>query len=162
VDQIVVKHDDGEVLYWAARVRETAGDWEAARNLLTRAIEAGYSNPETYLQRGLVNMLVNAEEAAENDAMWILGQKDAKVEHLVGAAQILLRLNSRADIVGAQAVRALSEQDKLFFVESVKGSPRGLELGRPILSDLLENGTLPEEARDRASRLLKTLRKPNA
>jgi MinD-like ATPase involved in chromosome partitioning or flagellar assembly len=162
VDQIVVKHDDGEVLYWAARVRETAGDWEAARDLLTRAIEAGYSNPETYLQRGLVNMLVNAEEAAEKDAVWILGQKDAKVEHVVGAAQILLRLDSRADIVGAQAVRALSEQDKLFFVESVKGSPRGLELGRPILADLLENGTLPEEARDRASRLLKTLRKPNA
>ncbi len=162
VDQIVTKHNDGEILYWAARVRETSGDWEAALNLLTRAIESGYANAETYIQRGQANMLANQENEAQKDAMWVLGQKDVKVEHLVSAVQILLRLESKADIANSQAIRTLSEQDRFFLAESVKGTARGSELGHAILSALLENSALPDATRDKAVQLLKRLRKPNA
>ncbi len=163
IEQITLRHDDGEILYWAARARESTGDWEAARNLLTKAIESGYTNAEVHLQRGLVNMLVNEEEEAISDALWILQQPtDVKVEHVVGAVQMLLRLESKVNIASTPTVRALPEEDKLFLIESVSDSPDGATFAQHMLTDLLKSDTLTDKLRQQATSLSEGIKKSHA
>jgi tetratricopeptide (TPR) repeat protein len=157
VNEITARHEDGEILYWAARVRETAGDWKAALDALDRAIEVGFDNSEAHLQRGLLRMTLNDDALAATDALWVLRQsRNVQVEHVVGAVQILLKADPNQPISMAPAIVALSADDKLFLCKALQGFAGAHDLMVSILSNVAAD-PMANERRRRAQSLLDSL-----
>ncbi len=138
------KHpDDGQVLFRLGLLRFEEGNTNDANLLFTRAIDAGYSEPDVYLRRALIRRSEqpNSEEATK-DALKALGSDKASAQQ-VRRAITLIDPKQLRRVIDLPALKALSGDDQLWIAESLNRSKTEAVTARSILRRLLAEGQLP-------------------
>ena len=140
---------DGEVLFMLGVLREDQRHLERAASLFDRAIQAGYKEPEAYLNRARVRADSGDSDGAHEDALQVL-QSDRLPPPLVRAAIRLARPESPEGIAVSAAVTSLSFEDQFWLARNLYGSREETEIAVSILLPLISDGDQPEEERTSA------------
>ena len=153
--------DDGEVLYRLGALRADDGNLDDAAALFTRAMDAGYQEPELYLRRATIAVSRSAfserdsweadREAVSRDAMQAL-QSDSASRIQVWRAISMISMIAPQDltrIAESPALSALTPSERVWVASRLGGSESAAAAARDILRPLLESGRLsPGERSD--------------
>ncbi len=140
---------DGEVLYGLGLLRADDGSLDDAAALFTRAIDAGYREPEVYLRRASISRSEHADrEVAVQDAMNAL-QSDHASPIQVRRAVSMLTPQSLTRIAESPAVSALPPSQRVWIARDLLGSEAEAATALEILHPLLAADRLsPDEQAD--------------
>ena len=138
--------DDGEVLFRLGSLRADDRSLDDASALFSRAIDAGYREPEVYLRRGSIYRSEYGDRArASRDAMEALNS-----EH-VSAAQVrraiaMVTSQHLTEVADAPAVSALPPNERVWIASDLENSEAEALTASNILRPLLiESRLSPEE-----------------
>ena len=139
--------NDGEVLYRLAELWEYDGETELAGALASRAIEAGYSAPEVFLQRSRIRAQCDDDAGAEQDALEVL-----KSPHLpppmVREAIWRIRAQAPERVADSTAVTSLEPNDQMWLAHSLATSFEAIRIAIPIWERLIDCDDLSATRRD--------------
>lgn len=132
--------DNGEVLFQLGELAERR-DLPSAESLLDKAIDAGYREPESYLERARTRAKADDELGARTDALAVLDFDDVP-SHVVMEAIRLLGERSPADIDQVPAIVSLSAYDQIDLAESL------VRRGKRAISDAILLRLTEDESRE--------------
>ena len=138
--------DDGEVLFNLGMFYEHDRRLDRAASLFDRAIEAGYDEPEVYLERARLRVDDHDETAACDDA-WQVLQADSLPPPLVREAVRLALSGETGDVAQSMAVTSLDAAERIWLAHELQGSPREVEVAASILEPMVEDQRLSSERR---------------
>lgn len=128
---------DGEVLYRLGALHAGEGRLDDAAALFTRAMKAGYREPEVYLGRAAISRLEHADrEAASRDAMTAL-QSDHASPAQVRRAISMIAPQELTRVAESPAVSALSPSQRVWIASELVGSEAEAKSASEILRPLL-------------------------
>ena len=154
LDKIEKAHPtDGEVLYRLAGLREHDGETALAGALASRAIEAGYAEPEVFLQRSRSRAQCNDDAGAEQDALEVL-----QCHHLPPpmVREAISRVGSHAPerVANSTAVTSLEPDDRMWLAHSLDSSLEAMRIAIPIWERLIDCDDLSATEREHAGHKL--------
>lgn len=147
--------DDGEVLFELGRFRENHPQVNRASSLFDRAIEAGYDEPDVYLQRAEVRKRDGDPDGASDDALHVL-QSEGIPPPLVWQAVSMIRHGQSKAAAIAPAVLSLNLRERISLANGLEEWPDQIKVSIAILEQIVTNSDLPEEDRVLARRALAT------
>ena len=141
---------DGEVMYRLAGLREQDGETALASALASRAIEAGYAEPEVFLQRSRSRAQCYDDAGAEQDALEVL-QSHHLPPPMVREAISRIRSHAPERVAKAAAVTSLEPDDQMWLARGLDSSFEAMRIAIPIWERLVDceelSPTLREQAR---------------
>ena len=137
---------DGEVLFALGEFRESDPRVEREASLFDRAIEAGYDQPEVYLQRARVRSNNNDPAGASEDALRVL-QTDRVPPPLIWEAVSLTGHDRSADAAASPAVMSLDVRERLSLANGLDEWPAEIKVSMCILKHIAGDAAVPEEDR---------------
>ena len=146
--QIADSHgSDGEVLYQLGTLAAES-EFEQARSMFTRAMDAGYRTPAVYLARAEVRSDEGDADGASEDAMRVLDFDQLPV-HIVHRAVRLATSRDAQGIESSPALLSLEADEQLFVASRLErqGEPA---LSAAIVARLAEDIDGSDESRARA------------
>lgn len=144
--------DNGEVLFQLGELAERR-ELPRAEKLLDKAIDAGYTKPESYLERARARAKADDEAGASADALAVLYFDDVP-SHVVTQAIRLVGERTPEDIDEAPAIISLGADDQIDLADSLVRGGKGA-ISDAILRRLTEDDSLkPEERSYAASQLV--------
>ncbi len=150
LDKIEKAHPtDGEVLYRLAGLRERDGETELAGALASRAIEAGYAEPEVFLQRSRSRAQCNDNAGAEQDALEVL-QSHQLPPPIVREAISRIRSQAPERVANAGAVTSLEPHDQMWLADGLDRSFGTMRIAIPIWERLIDSAELSPTRREHA------------
>ena len=145
---------DGQVLFRLGLLRFDEGSIGDASTLFTRAIDAGYQEPDVYLRRAFLRRSeLSDPDGAGQDAMKALSSDHASGRQ-VRRAISMVAPQYLTQVADSPAVEALSSDERLWIADSLNGSTTEAVAARIILCRLLAEANLPPETQNRARHLL--------
>lgn len=155
LDVIQKDHEgDGEVMYRLGLLRRDDGSPADANTLLTRAIEAGYGEPDVYLERALIRQSeLSDPDGASRDAMRVLNSNRASPRQ-VKRAMSMITPDRVTDVTDAPALTALDDDARVWIAGRVSRTAEEAVAARHMLRPLLLGGSLSRDARTAARRAL--------
>lgn len=147
--------EDGEVLFELGRFRENHPRVDRASSLFDQAIEAGYNEPDVYLQRAEVRARDGDPDGASDDALHVL-QSEGVPPPLVWQAVELIRPNESEAAAAAPAVFALDVGER-FALAGGLDRPDQIKVSTCILESIVDDPDVPhDEARAKVRGVLAT------
>jgi len=146
---------DGEVLFVLGRFRESDPRVERAASLFDRAIEAGYDQPEVYLQRARVRFRNNDPGGASEDAFRVL-QADGVPHPLIWEALSLTGLDESEDAAASPAVASLDPGERVSLAAGLDERPEQIAVSISILKQVVSNMAIRNDDRELARGVLAT------
>ena len=136
--------EDGEILFRLSELRERDGQPDLAASLVSRAIDAGYDQPDAYLERSRIRARSHDPEGAEEDALRVLESQQGVRPPMVREA--ISRVGSRVpdDIADSAAVRALDLDAQTWIAKTLDRSPSQMRIAVPIWLRVIHQGDLSE------------------
>ena len=136
---------DGEVLFRLGELRDSVRQPEWAVSLYSRAIDAGYDRPETYLKRARIRAENGDRAGASEDALHVLEFDEVSPPM---ARDAILRTVSLtpAEIAESNAVTSLDLDDKIWLASTFDRSPAEIRIALPIWKRI-NSDNLPAEKR---------------
>lgn len=141
------KHSaDGEVLFRLGSLRADVGDLDEAAALFTRAIDAGYREPEVYLRRASIRRSEYADPTgASQDALEVLNSDHALPAQVRRAISMVIPQHM-TQVAESPAVEALPPGERVWIAGDREGSETEIVAAFNILRPLLADGRLsPDE-----------------
>lgn len=140
---------DGEVLYRLGSLHADEGRLDDAVALFTRAVDAGYREPEVYLGRAAISRLEHADrEDVSRDAMNAL-QSDHASPAQVRRAISMIAPQELTRVAESPAVSALPPSQRVWIASELDGSKAEAKSASEILRPLLVADRLsPDEQED--------------
>lgn len=146
--------DDGEVLFRLGALRADDGNPDDAAALFTRAVDAGYREPEAYLRRGSIRRSEHADpDAASRDAMEALCSRNASAAQVRRAISIVTPQDLKR-VSEMPAVLALPPGERVWIASDLDGSKAEAMTARSILLTQLAGGHLSRDERTAARHFL--------
>lgn len=139
---------DGEVLFRLGQLARR-GELTNAEALLGKALEAGYLDPEVYLERARARSAVGDEAGASQDALSVLKFDDLPSHVVLQTVRFL----SNEDTVGVEnsaAINSLAADDQIDVAENLE-RVTAQKASDAILRRLVEDEELTSTTRTRAS-----------
>ena len=150
LDEIEKAHPtDGEVMYRLAELREYDGETALAGALASRAIEAGYAEPEVFLQRSRSRAQCDDDAGAEQDALEVL-QSHHLPPPMVREAISRIRSYAPERVANSTAVTSLEPDDQMWLAHSLDSSFEAMRIAIPIWDRLIDCDDLPATRREHA------------
>ena len=148
--------DDGDLLFRLAELREDDGQPESAALLISRAIEAGYDQPDAYLKRSRIRAHNNDTDSASEDAWRVLASDQADPPMAREAIRRLTRLEAciPKEIIGSTAVTSLKIDDKFWLADTFNHSLEDVPIAVALWEQILGADDLPAGRRARARNCL--------
>lgn len=154
LQQIEAAHpDDGEVLFNLGMFYEHDRRLDRAASLFDRAVEAGYDEPEVYLERARLRADGRDEAAACDDALRVL-QAGSLPPPLVREAVRLALSGEAGNVAQSMAVTSLDAAERIWLADGLDGSPREIEVAASVLEPMVEDRNLSSETRASARSVL--------
>ena len=135
--------EDGEVLFELGRFRENHPQVDRASSLFDQAIEAGYDEPDVYLQRAEIRARDGDPDGASDDALHAL-QSEGVPPPLVWHAVELIRPNESAAAAAAPAVVALDVSER-FELAGGLDRPDQIKVSTRILESIVDAPDIPDD-----------------
>lgn len=145
--------DDGEVLFNLGMFYEHDRRLDRAASLFDRAIEAGYDEPEVYLERARLHADGRNEAAACDDALRVL-QAGSLPPPLVREAVRLALSGGAGPVAQSMAVTSLDAAERIWLADGLDGSPREIQVAASVLEPMVEDRNLSSETRASARSVL--------
>ena len=142
LDKIEREHSsDGEVLFHLGQYKESRRDFESALELISRAIEEGYENPEAYLSRSRIYEINQETASARKDVTTVIRFERASPTVIREAIFRLLQIEEydHSEIIRAPLVWSLSADEKLWLAKDLNRTHNQLLVALPILKSLIES-----------------------
>lgn len=142
LDKIEREHSsDGEVLFYLGQYKESRRDFESALELISRAIEEGYENPEAYLSRSRIYEINQETASARKDVTNVLRFERASPTVIREAIFRLLQIEEydHSEIIRAPLIWSLSTDEKLWLAKDLNRTHNQLLVALPILKNLIES-----------------------
>ena len=140
---------DGEVLFRLGELRADDGQTEWAASLVYRAIDAGYSGPDGYLERARIRARNDDPESAEQDALRVLESRQVSPP-MTREAIRLIRSPVPDQIADSVAVTSLDPDDQMWLAGMLDHSPEEMRVAVPIWQRVLHLDGLPPTERTSA------------
>ena len=138
---------DGEVLYQLGTLAAES-EFEQARSMFTRAIEAGYRTPDVYLARAQVRSDEGDADGAGEDALCVLDFDQLPV-HIVRRAVRLATSGETRGIERSPALLSLEADEQVYVASSLERQGERA-LSAAILARLAEDSGESDESRSDA------------
>lgn len=151
IEQIHSK--DGEVLFALGEFRERDPRVERVASLFDRAIEAGYREPEVYLQRARVRARDKDLGGAGEDALRVL-QGDRVAPPIVWEAVSLARPDRSEEVARSPALASLDVEDRVSLAGGLEEWPTGIRVAVSILEPIVGGTEVAGEERRHAQGIL--------
>ena len=136
---------DGEVLFRLGLLRFDEGRNEDVIGLFSRAIEAGYREPEVYLRRAWTRRWENDLDGASQDAVEVL-RSDRASPAQVRRGLTMLAPEQLQEVADSPAVAILPPDEKILIAADLNRSRNQAETASLILKPLLsDSGLEPDE-----------------
>ena len=132
---------DGEVLYHLGHLRARSGDLDEALGLFDQAIEAGYEEPEVFLERAEQRRLLDDPNGASQDALALLGTEGLTYLEVRKALRLLLPADLK-HVPTSDGLRELASSERIAVAMSLTRRPEEAAVARAVLSPLLNNADL--------------------
>lgn len=145
--------EDGEVLFKLGQFREDDPRVDQAPLLFDQAIEAGYQEPDVYLQRARVRARDDDTTGASNDALHAL-QAEGASPPLIWQAASMIRPDQSQAAATSPAVASLDVRERIFLSNRLAEWPDQIEVSIGILEPIVVDSDLREEDRARARSVL--------
>lgn len=137
--------NDGEVLFHLGLLRSDEGDTGGASSLFSRAIDAGYQEPELYLRRAVIRRTeLSDPDGANQDALNVLQSDQASGQH-VRRAISMVSVEDLAQVTDSPALMTLNSDDQIWIAEGLNKSKAEAEIAGSILRRLLAEDNLPTD-----------------
>ncbi|MCY4313830.1 MAG: ParA family protein [Gammaproteobacteria bacterium] len=152
LDKIQNAHSsDGEVLFHLGDLKEHMGDLVSSSELMDKAIDAGYKQPEAYLKRSSILEQSGDYERMKQDVMETLQFVEISALMLREALYRIIRSDAACEkeIVESPAIHALSPQNKIALTSMFQRSRTGMRIGVNLFLPLLQVEDLPESQSNR-------------
>lgn len=149
LERIEERHQkDGEILFRLGQIQADRGDFEKFVDLVDRAIDEGYREPEAWLARARHRRWQENDSAgASSDALAVFRNSDASFPDVNMALRLLLP-EDLEKVPDSEAVVALPDRERILMAGRLTRSKKEAELARTLLRPLLANDKL--EAADLA------------
>ena len=136
--------NDGQVLFRLGLLRFEEGNTSEASSLFTRAIDAGYHEPDVYLGRAFIRRSEQSDtDGATKDALKALASDQASAPQ-VRRAITLVNSRQLAQIADSPALKALNFDDQLWIAGRLnKSKTEAMTAGRIIRRLLAEVNLSP-------------------
>lgn len=145
--------EDGEVLFKLGQFREDDPRVDQAPLLFDQAIEAGYREPDVYLQRARVRARDDDTAGASDDALNALKTEGASPPLIWQAASMIQPDQSQAAAT-SPAVASLDVRERIFLSNRLAEWPDQIKVSIGILEPIVVDSDLREEDRARARSVL--------
>lgn len=146
--------NDGEVLFRLGLLRSDEGNPGDASSLCSRAIDAGYQEPDVYLMRATLRRTeLSDPDGAGQDAMNVLRSDQASAQQ-VRRAMSMVTTENLVQAADLPAVTALSSDERLWIAAGLQASKAEAQTARRILRRLLAEDDLPADIRFNARNTL--------
>ena len=146
IEKIEQAHsEDGEVLFRLAELREGDRQLESAALLVSRAIDAGYDQPDAFLKRSRFRVDNQDHDGAIEDT-WRVLEFDQVAPPMVREAiwrLALLKNYEPNEILNSTAVISLELDDKLWLANTFNRSLEDLLIAIPLCEQILDANNLP-------------------
>ena len=143
---------DGEVLFHLGSLRIDDGNLGDAEALFTRAIDAGYREPDVYLRRAFIRRSERADtDGASQDAMEALSSDHASSGQ-VRRAMSMLTHQDLTRVADSPAVAALPLSEQVWIASGLTKSESEAETASTILRRVLASGHLLSDEQTNARR----------
>ena len=136
--------EDGEILFRLSELRERDGQPDLAASLVSRAMDAGYDQPDAYLARARIRAGSDDPEGAEEDALRVLESQEAVRPPMVREAISRVRSCGPDDIADSAAVKALDFDEQMWLARTLDRSPSQMRIAVPIWLRIIHQGDMPE------------------
>ena len=137
--------NDGEVLFHLGLLRSDEGNTGDASSLFSRAIDAGYQEPELYLRRAVIRRTeLSDPEGANQDALNVLQSDQASAQHVRRAISMVAR-GDLAQVTDSSALMSLNSDDQIWIAEGLNKSKAEAVTAGSILRRLLAKDDLPAD-----------------
>ena len=140
--------EDGKVLFGLGQLA-SRGELANAESLLDKAIEAGYRNAESYLERAKVRSAAGDEAGAMDDALSVLKFDDLPC-HIVMQTVRFLADEDWAGVAEAPAIVSLEPDEQIDVAENLVRHGEG-KTSDAILRRLVEDEELTPSERKKAA-----------
>ena len=144
---------DGEVMYRLAELREYDGETALAGALASRAIQAGYAEPEVFLKRSRSRAQTDDDAGAEQDALEVL-QSHHLPPPMVREAISRIRSHAPERVANSTAVTSLEPDDQMWLAHSLDSSLEAMRIAIPIWERLIDCDDLSATEREHAGHKL--------
>ncbi len=144
---------DGEVLFRLGTLRAHERRNGDAVGLFSRAIEAGYRQPEVYLRRAWIRRWENDRDGASQDAVEVL-QSDRTTPAQVGRALTMIAPEQLQKVADSPAVVMLPPDEQILIAADLDRSWDQAETARLMLKPLISDSRLAPEEQSRARHAL--------
>ena len=135
--------NDGEVLFQLGLLRSDEGDNGDASSLFSRAIDAGYQEPELYLRRAIIRRTeLSDPDGAYQDAINVL-QSDQATAQQVRRAISMVAGENLTQVTDSPAFVALNSDDQIWIAAGLNKSKAEAVTAGSILRRLLVEENLP-------------------
>ena len=146
--------NDGEVLFRLGLLRSDEGDTGDASSLFSRAIDAGYQEPELYLRRAIIRRTeLRDPDGANQDAMNVLGSDQASAQQVRKAISMVARENL-SQVTDSLALMALKSAEQIWIAAGLNKSKSEAVTAGSILRRLLAKDNLPTDDQQKARNAL--------
>ena len=152
LEKVEASHrDDGAVLFRLGSSCNRSGRFKEAVELLDRAIETGYINPEVYLMRARIRRLeLDDGEGARRDAACVIDSHQASTDQVLQALSIIEPENLKS-VVSSPALSAKSPEERVWIAERLNTSRTEAEVAidilQPLVADVEVSPEVVNEAR---------------
>lgn len=133
--------EDGEVLFELGRFRENHPRVARVSSLFDRAIEAGYDEPDVYMQRAEVRKRDGDPDGASDDALHVL---ESGAIPLAWQAVELIRPNESEAAAAALAVVALDVGERFELAGGLE-RPDQIKVSTCILESIVDDPDVPDD-----------------
>lgn len=146
--------NDGEVLFRLGILRSDEGDSGDAISLFSRAIEAGYKEPELYLRRAIVRRTeLSDSDGANQDAMSVLGSDQASAQQVRRAISMVAEENL-TKVADTPGLKGLNSEEQIWIAAGLNKSKVEAVTSGEILRRLLAEDHLPTDDQNNATNAL--------
>ena len=142
LERIAQHHSsDGEVLYHLGHLRARSGDLDESLGLFDQAIEAGYDEPEVFLERAEQRRLLDDPNGASQDALAVLRMEGLTYVEVRKALRMLLPADLK-HVPSSDGLRELAASERIAVAMSLTRRPEEAEVARALLHPLLKAADL--------------------
>ena len=151
-----VHRNDGKVLFSLAELREADRQPEILELLVTRAIEAGYDQPEAYLKRSRIREESGDPDGAKEDIWRVMHSDQVTPPMIREAIRRLAKLEGPIpeDMVNTTAVVSLEIDEKFWLANTFGHSLSDLSIAILLWKQILDIADLPANRRAQAEHSL--------
>lgn len=135
--------NDGEVLFHLGLLRFDEGDTGDASSLFSRAIDAGYQEPELYLRRAIIRRTeLSDPDGASQDAINVLQSDQASAQQVRRAISMVAGKNL-TQVIDSSAFMQLDLDEQIWIAAGLRKSKAEAVTAGTILRRLLAEDNLP-------------------